>query len=151
MADIWGRTITLGGVLQGETIRVTFGAQNTGLIVSRAEYRTERPINQVFDLSTGGIYLLATLPALPQVSLTGVVTDSDTYKTFLQTFGTLCSTTDLVLHIEETICQAGGTLQPTLSYTLKNARLAAISGAATNENFVIIGNLVLIGSHIEVA
>lgn len=151
MADIWGRTILLGDIVQGETLRVTFGTQNLGLIVSRVEYRTNRPINQILNLADGKINLLATLPSLPEVTLLGVVSSSDTYKTFLQTFGTLCSTTDLTISIQQTLCSGGATTQPTLAYTLKNARLLAIGGAASNDNYVNIGTITLVGSHLEVA
>lgn len=143
MADIWGRTITLGSTISGERVRVTFSS-NLGLLAMQARIQaTRRQVGQMMDLSTGKLHIIAGLPDPCQVNLTGVVVSSATYKTFIETFGDACSGQSLQITVTPGYCTttAGGNLV----YTIDNAILATLDNSVGGEQYMFIGSLVLTG------
>ena len=100
------------------------------------------------DPGTGDLYQVLEIPQLAIVSIRGLITDVATYKSFLTTYGTGCSTgSDLVISVTSPVC---GSSQ-TLTYTVKHPRIIRYGAIVSVENYVFVSDIVLGGVAIEVA
>lgn len=149
MADIFGRTITIGGVLSGELTRISWGT-SPGMIAQQVQISATRPIDQQMDLASGKIYLVSTIPQLTQVVVSGLVANVETFKSFLNSFCSMCTNTgELSFSATYPICNmttatptTGG---PTVTYKVSNPKIIQCSAVATTGNYQIVNTLVLVG------
>lgn len=149
MPDIWGRTITLGGVIPGESVLATFGT-SSGMIVFNVNIQAQRQMGLRLDLASGGLYLNTTLPQPVVVQFVGVLTDFNTYQSFLNTFASPCTQQDLVLTLRQQVCGTGTTPSP-VKYTIKNAKITSIADAISADNYMYLHTVALLGTHVEIA
>lgn len=151
MPDIYGRTITLGGVLSGELVRVTWGTTEPGMVAQSVQISTSRPIDQIMDARNGSIYLYSTIPQLTQVSIDGIVTDVVTFKTFLSTFCNLCSSnTDLTLTTTIPLCTSTTGTANQIAYKITKPRVVNYSLGYTMGNYQILQRVFLVGVGLEI-
>jgi len=145
MADIWGRTITLGSTLSGERVRVTFDDQ-TGILATQARITAgRRTVSQMLDLTTGKLHVYAGIPDLCKVQIVGAIMSSGTFKSFIEKFGDACSGESIQVTVTPGFCTitSGGNLV----YSVDNAVLMELENVAGGEQqqYMFIGNIILQG------
>jgi len=153
MGDIFNRTITLGPVISGDLLRITFGTGQGGMIPQAVRITQRRNIGVGVDPGTGNLYQVIGIPELAVVQIRGLITTASTYKTFISTYGTGCSSaSDLTITVTAPVCGSS----ETVTYTLKYPRLleyGAVVGAGEGgaEGHVFISDVALAGVAIEMA
>lgn len=148
MADIFNRTITLGSVISGDLLRITFGTGQGGMIPQQVQITQERAIGVGMDPGTGNLYQVLGIPQIAIVNIRGLITDATTYKSFITTYGTGCSAgSDLTISVTAPVC---GSSQ-TVTYTLKSPRIIRYGAVISGENYIFVSDIVLGGVAIEVA
>jgi len=154
MADIFGRTITIGGVLSGELTRISWGT-SPGMIAQQVQISATRPIDQQMDLASGEIYLVSTIPQLTQVVVSGLVANAETFKSFLNSFCSMCTNTGtLSFSATYPICNMTGTASatgPTVTYKVSNPKVIQCSAVAATGNYQIVNTLVLVGAGLDIS
>lgn len=148
MADIFNRVITLGSVISGDLLRITFGTNQGGMIPQLVQIAQERAVSVGMDPGSGNLYQVLGIPQLALVTIRGLITDAATYKSFISTYGTGCSTgSDLVISVTTPVCDS----TQTVSYTLKSPRIIRYGAVVSGENYIFVSDIVLGGVAIEVA
>ena len=151
MADIYGRTITLGGVLSGELVRIAWDGVDPGMVAQSVQIASSRPVEQIMDARDGSIYLYSTIPQLTQISIDGLVTDVDTFKTFLSTFCNMCSSnTDLTFTATMPICTSTTGTDNQIAYKITKPRVVNYSLGYTMGNYQIIQRVFMVGVGLEI-
>jgi len=145
MADIWGRTITLGSTLSGERVRVTFDEQ-TGILATQARIiASRRTVSQMLDLATGKLHVYAGIPDLCRVQIIGSIMSSGAFKSFIEKFGDACSGESIQVTVTPGFCTttSGGNLV----YSVDSAVLTELENVAGGEQqqYMFIGNIILQG------
>lgn len=148
MADIFGRTITLGPVLSGHLLRVTFGDNQGGMIPQSVTMAQERGVQVQMDIGTGKLVQTIGIPNPVVVSIAGVVTDVNTFKSFIDTYGTGCGATpDLVITATMPLC----TSPVALVHTIKYPKMVRFQNSISVENYVYVGSIALVGVSLEIS
>lgn len=145
MADIWGRTITLGSTLSGERVRVTFDEQ-TGILATQARIiASRRTVSQMLDLTTGKLHVYAGIPDLCRVQIIGSIMSSGTFKSFIEKFGDACPGGSIQVTVTPGFCAT--TSGRDLVYSVDNAVLTELENIAGGEQqqYMFIGNIILQG------
>lgn len=150
MADIFNRTITLGPVLSGELLRLTFGTDNGGMIAQRVVISQQRPLNIVMDAKDGSLVTVLGIPAPYTAEIQGLVASASQYKNFIQTFGTGCTSQDS-LQVTVTAPVCGSTPPATTTYTLKNPRIVGVAAQVDVGGYVYIASITLAGPAVEIS
>jgi len=151
MTDVFGRTITIGGVLSGELVRISWGT-SPGMIAQQVQISASRPVDQQMDLLTGKIYLISTIPQLTQIVISGLVADVKTYKDFLQAYCSICTNTnELSLSTTYPICNLGATTSNTsVTYKVHQPKLVQYSTSVSVGNYQIVKTIVLVGAGLDI-
>jgi len=147
MPDIWGRTLTLGGVIPSTTFRLTWGT-SPGLIALGARYTDARPAQIIMDPADGKLYFWEQLPRPTEVMVQGVLGDATEFNSFITTFaGSACGTGDLSFSVQEAKCEN----RKTVTFTVKNCRMVQIQGEAQlREVYMFAHTMALYGLGTEI-
>ncbi len=126
MPNIWGQTITIGGTLPGEKVKITC-SQNIGMIGQAAVIRAERPVTQLYDVLQGKLYVLTGIPQPATIQIVGLLASTTDYVTFINTYANVCAPDrgDITLTAYTPSCTSPA---PVLTYVLDEPWLISIQG-----------------------
>lgn len=154
MADLFGRTITVGETIAVENARITFGpsgssADNAGLVVSQVSITGSRGVSPIMDLKDGAILIMTQIPQLFQISLQGILTSPTAYKTFVGTYGDACAARD-DLTITATLPKCGESTTE-IGYVCSEPLLAGIGAQMAQGQYVFVASCDMVSTNVSFA
>lgn len=153
MADLFGRTITVGETIAVENARITFGPSdsdsgigNAGLVASQVSITGSRGVSPIMDLKDGAILIVTQIPQLFQISIQGILTSPTTYKTFVETYGNTCAVRDdLTITASLPLC---GTTTPSISYVCSEPLLVGIGAQMSQGQYLFIASCEMVSANV---